>query len=559
VIHRRLLHLAGVVPGAILGLAALGIVLSVLSVLFAVCLAAVIAALAREDGDPMLMVVLLTVVAALRGGVVWLRERLATHVGAGVRMRLRARLLDRLASVPPAERDAGRAAATIIDGVDGLDAYYTRYLPQLVVVLIVPAGVVVLTWTYSAGAGIVLAGAATVGVLAPRLWDARLLRTGRGRWEMFATLSSDWVEALQQIPLLRSFGATGRVALHLGAGAERVRATTMAQLRLSLVETAVSALAMHLGTVLAVAAGAVAVTSGSADAVVIVTVLMLARECFRPVQDLGSNWHAGYLGLTAVDGLDALLGHTPAVTESGTHDEPAPAGVLSLDGVSYFHPGTTVGIRELTLHLAEGETLAVVGASGSGKSTVARLLEREMDPDRGSVRIDGTNLRDYTADARVRSVVVVPQDPALFAWTVRENLRLYRPDATETEIRKAAMVADIHQTILALPEGYNTVLSEDGQALSGGQRQRLAIARAVLSPAPVLVFDEVTSALDMDTERRVVDALARAMPDRTVVVIAHRDSACRHATRWIQLQHGRIHATGSGPPAGRGTRRASLR
>lgn len=558
-IHRRLLQLAGAVPRAILALAAVGLLVSALHVVFALAVSSVIVELVRGSGDVLPLLVLLAGVTLLRGVALWAREPIAVRVGASVRIALRRRLLGQLAAVSATERDSGALTATVIDGVDGLDAYYTRYLPQLLVVLIVPAGVVVIAATVSPSAGLTLAASVAVAVIAPRAWDALLLRNGRARWERFSRLSSDYVEALQNIPLLRAFGASGRTAERLAVDAEGLRRSTMTQLRLSLVETAVSALAMHLGVVLAVFAAFRAVSDGSASAATILSVLLLARECFRPVQDLGAQWHAGYLGLSAVDGLDRLLSLTPAIRENGTCDESARGGRVDIDDVGFRYPDTDSGLREFDLHIGGGRTLAVLGTSGSGKSTLARLLDREVDPDSGRIRIDGVDLREYTSGARSRTVVVVPQDPVLFAWTVRDNLRLYRPDAGDAEIVSAARAADIHDVIAALPDGYDTVLAENGEQLSGGQRQRLAIARALLSSAPLLVLDEVTSALDVDTEQRVIDGVAAAASDRTIILIAHRESACGHADQWIVLQGGRLRARGDGPPpvgvvAGQGVR-----
>jgi ABC-type multidrug transport system fused ATPase/permease subunit len=250
-----------------------------------------------------------------------------------------------------------------------------------------------------------------------------------------------------------------------------------------------------------------------------------------------------------VDGLDGLLSAEPAVTGEGSRTVPAAGGAsVELRDVGYRYPGAETGVSGIDLRIGPGETVAVLGPSGAGKSTLARLLERGADPDQGSVHVDGTDLRGYALSALRRSVVVVPQDPVLFAWSVRENLRLYRPGATDAEVAAAAAAADAHDLISALPSGYDTVLAEDGEQLSGGQRQRIAIARALLAEAPVLVLDEVTSALDADTERRVVEGIFGHAAGRTTIVIAHRLTAAERCTRWVRIESGRIAATGEGPP-----------
>ena len=549
-IHRRLLQLAGAAPGAILAVAGMGVLVAALHLLVALALAAAVAQIVRGGGDPLLPILTAVGAVAVRGVASWAREVVAAHAGARIRLRLRRRLIARLAAVPAAQRDSGAAAATILDGVDGLDAYFTRYLPQLLVVLIVPGAVVALVAVHVPAAVLPLGIAVVVAVVAPRFWDARLLRDGRERWAQFERLSSDVVEALANLPLLRSFGAGERVGTELTARAERLRAATMSQLRISLLETPLSSLALHLGMIAAVAAAVMALSTGSTTAAATMTVLLLARECFRPMQELTAHWHAGFLGVTAVDGVERLLATRPVVSEEGTHGTPATTGALQLEDVCFRYPGTLTGVSGLRFGVAAGETLALIGPSGSGKSTIARLLEREHDPETGRLLLDGVPLPAYSRAARTRSVVVVPQDPVLFAWSIRDNLRLHRPSASDADLNRAVELAALREVVEALPDGLDTLLAEDGAQLSGGQRQRLAIARALVADPPLLVLDESTSALDLKTEQRVVDAIAadRSRSGRTTIVIAHRASACVHADRWLALAGGRVTAQGAGAP-----------
>ncbi|SNR65003.1 ABC transporter transmembrane domain-containing protein [Puniceibacterium sediminis] len=241
-------------------------------------------------------------------------------------------------------------------------------------------------------------------------------------------------------------------------------------------------------------------------------------------------------------------------TEDPIKDPQSPAvlptpvrGEISFEGVSFAYPARpdVSALDNVTLQIRAGETIALVGPSGAGKTTIIQLIQRFYDPDEGSVRMDGMSLADLKRDNFRRHIALVPQDPVIFAASARENIRFGRPDATDAEIEAAAQAAAASEFIDRLPEGYDTWLGERGVMLSGGQKQRIAIARAILRDSPVLLLDEATSALDAESERavqRAVDELART---RTTIIVAHRLATVKKADRIVVMDQGRIVATGT--------------
>jgi ABC-type transport system involved in cytochrome bd biosynthesis fused ATPase/permease subunit len=559
VLHRRLVQLAGAVTAPVLACALLSLAITAGYLGQAIATAHALALLfGGERGAAAEALLWALCWALLRTVLIAVAEPLRVRCGIAVRTRLRDRLVARLGELGPAHAAgarAGRVQTTLVGGVEGLDAYYSRYLPQLLVGLTVPAGIVGWLATVHLPAALVLGGAVAVAVLVPRLWDATLLRRGRERWSQLTRLGADYLEATQAIPTLRILGAGQRTGDRLDRQAQRLYRTTMAQLRTSLVEGGISALAIHGGTALTVVVVSAAALSGSAPPAQVFVFLLCARECFRPLSDLSAAWHAGYLGLTAVDGIEELLSAEPAVPDRGTRPVP-PAGAhrLRFDRVSFRHPGPAgaparPALAELTLDCPPGTLLGVIGPSGAGKSTLAQLLLRHADPDSGRILLGGHPLPGYPLAALRGQIAAVHQDPYLFHASIADNLRLARPDATDRQLRRAAELACADGFIEALPHGYDTVIGERGDSLSGGQRQRLALARAFVTDAPVLLLDEATSHLDGPTERVIASHLATApeLAGRTRIVIAHRLTAVQGADLVAVLRAGRL--VEAGPPA----------
>jgi len=227
---------------------------------------------------------------------------------------------------------------------------------------------------------------------------------------------------------------------------------------------------------------------------------------------------------------------------------PIPArGAITFEAVSFHYPSrpNVSALEDVTLMIEPGETVALVGPSGAGKTTVIQLIQRFWDPETGRVTIDGLDLRDLARHDFRHAIALVPQDPVIFAASARENIRFGRPEATDAEVETAARAAHAHDFLSALPQGYETYVGERGVMLSGGQKQRIAIARAILRDAPILLLDEATSALDAESEREVQAAVERLAVGRTTLIVAHRLATVKKADRIVVFEDGRIVAQGT--------------
>jgi len=292
----------------------------------------------------------------------------------------------------------------------------------------------------------------------------------------------------------------------------------------------------QLLTVVVIVIGALRVLQGGLGVADLVTFLLCVAVLVDPVQRLANFarlWQQGWTGFARV--MEILETQPEVRDRPGARDLPRPRGAIAFRSVGFCYDASGPVLRDLTLDIRPGEFVALVGASGVGKSTLCALVPRFYDVTEGQVLVDGVDVRDLTLASLRRSIGVVQQDVYLFAGSVADNLRYGRPDATLDQIVAAAKAAHAHDFIMALPDGYDTDIGQRGVKLSGGQKQRLTIARAFLKDPPILIFDEATSALDNESERSVQAALFALSRQRTTLVIAHRLSTVRHADRILVL------------------------
>lgn len=294
--------------------------------------------------------------------------------------------------------------------------------------------------------------------------------------------------------------------------------------------------------------GANDVRAGSMSAGTLVQFVIYSVMVAGSVAALSEIWGELQRAAGATERLVELLHTVDTVLDPATPQTlpDAVRGEIVLDDITFRYPSrpATAALDGISLKINPGETVAFVGPSGAGKTTIIQLILRFYDPDSGDVRLDGVPLSDMARDAFRQFISIVPQDPVIFADSARENIRFGRPDATDTEVEAAAKAAAAHDFISALPDGYDSYVGERGVMLSGGQKQRIAIARAILRDAPVLLLDEATSALDAESERAVQQAVDALSAGRTTLIVAHRLATVKKADRIVVLDQGRIVATG---------------
>jgi ATP-binding cassette subfamily B protein len=292
--------------------------------------------------------------------------------------------------------------------------------------------------------------------------------------------------------------------------------------------------------------GAFRVLDGTMEVGVLLAAVLYVRRIFDPVADLAFFYNGMQSAGSALEKISGVLEEETTVPEP---KKPVPvsaaAGALDFDHVSFTYVDNRPVLPDLDLHIPAGQTVALVGTTGAGKSTLAKLLARFYDPSSGTVSLDGINLRDVSNDDLRRAVVMVTQEAYLFSGSVSENLRIGRPGATQAEIEAATMAVGAHDFILSLPEGYETDVNKRGGRLSSGQRQLLSFARAFLADPAVLILDEATASLDIPSERLVQRGLKTLLADRTAIIIAHRLSTVAIADRVLVMEHGRIIEDGS--------------
>lgn len=487
--------------------------------------------------------------AALRATLGHCASVTAMSASAQVKAEVRRMLRVRFMALGPGfinQQRSGDVAALLVEGVDALDNYYVTYLPQMAVGTFLPVAILAFVLPADWVSAIILCiGAPLIPIF--------MIIIGRGteqlnqtQWRRLALMSAHFFDVVEGLTTLKLFGASRDAAGLIGRMSDDYRLATMRVLRVAFL----SSLVLEFFTTLGVAMIAVFVGFrlyyGELHFLPGFFVLLLAPEFFRPLRAMGTQYHARMEAIAAAERIVAVMETQEPAESPGIVPAPSQVGLISCENVHFAYREDEPALTGLSLSIQPGERLALVGPSGSGKSTLARLLFGLARPDSGRILINGTDLATIALETWFTRVSWMPQRPTLFAGTIAENIRLGYPEASKEAVICAAKAAEADKFISRLPQGYETVIGERGQGLSGGEIRRIALARALLKPAELLILDEAEASLDPETAVLISNAITRLPREVTVLMIAHRLESAEAADRILVMQNGRIIEEGKG-------------
>jgi thiol reductant ABC exporter CydD subunit len=483
------------------------------------------------------------VVVTARAAGAWAFEVVGRRAAGDVVSQLRLELVEARLARRPTALDGVRSAelaTAAVSGVDALETTFARYLPQVVLAAVVPLAVLALV----ASIDLVAAGAmlVTLPLVPIFMWlvGRYTERRARARWQALALLSNHFLDVVRGLPTLRAFNRGRAQVGRIAEVSDEYRRATMGTLRVAFLSGAVLELAATLGIALVAVVVGVRLVDGRIAFEPALTVLVLAPELYLPLRNLAAQFHASADGSAVATRMLDLV-ETDA-ERSGTAPAPDPARAsIVFERVSFAYPGRDVQVlHELDLELSQGETVALVGPSGVGKSTVLSLLLGFARPSAGRVLVGNVDLSGVDLVDWRRHVAYVPQRPTLFRGSVGDNIRLGEQGADDERVRRAAELAGAHEFVAALPDGYETLVGEGGRQLSTGERRRIALSRAFLRDAPLVLLDEPTADLDPARAGQIADAIERLRVGKTVLLVAHRPELAARADRVVRLEAGQI-------------------
>ncbi|MBL1320350.1 MAG: thiol reductant ABC exporter subunit CydD [Methylophaga sp.] len=485
----------------------------------------------------------------LRALLTWSSEIVAFKAAAQVKLTLRNNLHQHLLSLGPIAIDGERSGEiinTLVDGVEALESYYARYLPTMSLVVLIPLSILVFVFPIDWISGVVLLVTAPLIPFFMILIGKGTAHLNKKQWRKMARMSAHFLDMIQGLSTLKIFNASQREADAIKRISADYRKSTMSVLRVAFLSSLVLEFLASVSIAIVAVLVGFRLLYGEIDFFYGFFALLLAPEFYLPLRNMGTHYHARLEAIGAAEKMLDILDKPLLEQVSNGQSLPMTKDVaIEFDNVSFCYGDRGDVLSGFSLSISAGSRVALVGTSGAGKSTVIRLLAGFIQPTQGKLLINGISLESLNIKDWRQQIAWVPQEPHLFQGTIRENIVLGMATHSDEQLYLAAKQAHIDHFIEALPERYDTEIGEKGQGLSGGQIQRIALARAFIKDAPVILLDEATANLDVESEQAIQQAIEQLAQGRTVVMIAHRLATVKNADQIIVMDHGKIIQSGT--------------
>jgi ATP-binding cassette subfamily B protein/subfamily B ATP-binding cassette protein MsbA len=486
----------------------------------------------------------------LRGGLQFLRSYMAHVAGWGVVADLRKHVyhhLQRLTLRFYEDKQTGQMMSRVINDTDMFESLIAHAVPDIMVNVVTFIGISVMLFAMNWQLTLLSMAPIPLVVVSLRIYARYVRPAFRDRQKQLGELNAILNDNISGIREIKAFTREESEAERIGISIDRYRSSLLRALRLMAIYQPFVEFTSSLGMLIVIFFGGRLAYQGLLSIADLVAFFLYLEMFYQPVRNLGNAWESVQQSLAGADRVAELLDEDPEIRSMpGAVVLPERVqGEITFNKVSFHYTQGETVLEHINLEIPARHVIALVGPTGVGKSTFVSLIPRFYDVCGGSITLDGQDLREVTLDSLRQQVSIVLQDVFLFHGTVRDNILFGRPNATDDEMIAAAKVANAHEFITSLSEGYDTLIGERGVKLSGGQKQRISIARAVLKDAPILILDEATSSVDTETELLIQQALERLMVGRTTIIIAHRLSTIRNADMIVVLEGRRIAEMGT--------------
>lgn len=440
--------------------------------------------------------------------------------------------------------DSSSLVSLAVEGVEMLEVYFARYLPQLFYSMTVPFVLFAILFSFDRAAPSVMVASVwliPVSIVFFMKKAKKIMRNFRNTYE---EMSGDFLENIQGLTTLKLYNRDGDVSEIMAKNSEIFRKRTMKVLSIQLSSIFIMDFFSLLGAATGILAVVNSFSQGNATLSGTVTILLLSAEFFLPMRILGALFHAGMNGVAAFENISDFIDQTSSVHNNSGNAIPENIESVAFDDLTFSYDGKRDVLKNVSFEIKKGERIAIVGSSGSGKSTIGSLILRIFEAEKGKIKINGRDISEFGTQALRDKIALISQQTYIFDSTIRKNLALAKSDATEEEMLDALSIADLDSFVLSLPEKLDSKTGEWGSLFSGGQKQRIAIARAILKESSFYIFDEATSNVDASSEAEIWKNIAEISANKTTLIITHRLSMIKNCDKIIVLEQGRIVESG---------------